>query len=236
MVYLNLNVKFEKWYFERWHSYDKKKKAIIRLYYDVISWANKFAPFDLLYGKDKVALDVGCAHGYVTQLLTSLGYDAYGCDISRLYLHNYAKKVSKNLVLCDAQMLPFSRESFNVILAFEVLEHLKNQGLFLKRCYECLKFGGVLILQTPIGIPSIDALFSKLYGLALAKNSNIEQHINALVSKSNLVYLLEWYGFKSHVETWFLLPVKPTLFERYFPTRIPLTVPTFRAVAVKLVN
>lgn len=232
-MYLKLNVGFEKWYFEKWHSYHKKRKAIHRLYYDVLNWANKFAPFNLLCGKGKAVLDVGCAHGYTTELLASLGYDACGCDISRLYLHNYAKKVSKNLILCDAQWLPFCRESFDVILAFELLEHLQNQAFFIKRCFECLKFKGVLVLQTPVGIPSIDALISKLYSIAISKKSNVEHHISALVNKSELVHLLELCGFTSHIETWFLLPVNPTLFERYFPTRIPSTVPTFRVVAVK---
>jgi 2-polyprenyl-3-methyl-5-hydroxy-6-metoxy-1,4-benzoquinol methylase len=224
---------FEKWYFEDWHAYHRKRKAIRMLYYDVLSWANSFVSFDLLYGEGRRALDVGCAHGYVVELLASLGYDAYGCDVSQLYLCSYAKKVANNLVLCDAQKLPFHRKSFNVITSFEVLEHLRNHVEFLRNCFRSLGPEGVLVLQTPRGIPTIDAVFSKLYGRTVFKTSDVEHHINTLVNKSDLNDLLEYCGFESHVETFFLLPLNPTLFNRYFPTRIPVAVPTFRAVAVK---
>ena len=224
---------FEKWYFEDWHHYDKKRLAIHRLYHAVLSWANKFASFDLLHGKGKAALDVGCAHGYTVELLSHFGYDAYGCDISRLYLGSYARKIARNLVLCDASKLPFFERSFDIITAFELLEHLGNQYKFLTSCHDCLKPKGVLVLQTPRAIPSIDAVLSKIYARAVSKSYSVEHHIGTITDKSNLGHLLDRCGFTYHVETWFLLPLNPTTFNRYFPTRIPMIVPTFRTVATR---
>jgi len=224
---------FERWYFENWHSYNRKRIAIRRLYYEVLSWAREFASFDLLNGKGKEALDVGCAHGYTVELLSHLGYNAYGCDVSRLYLANYAKKVAPNLVLCDAHKLPFFERSFDIITAFELLEHLGNQVEFLTNCHECLKPRGALVLQTPRGIPSIDAVLSKIYAKAVSKSFNVEHHITTITNKSDLSRLLDRCGFTYHVETWFLLPLNPTTFNRYFPTKIPITVPSFRTVATK---
>jgi 2-polyprenyl-3-methyl-5-hydroxy-6-metoxy-1,4-benzoquinol methylase len=224
---------FETWYFEDWHHYNKKRIAIQKLYYAVLRWATEFVPFNLMDGKAKIALDVGCAHGYTVELLTHLGYDAYGCDISRLYLCEYARDIASSLVACDAHKLPFHEGSFNIITAFELLEHLSDQHEFLDSCFRCLKPKGILVLQTPKAIPSVDGILSRLYAKAVSKSSNVEHHISTLASSSDLTSLLGRSGFTSHVETWGLLPLDPTIFDRYFPTRIPMAVPTFRAVAIK---
>jgi 2-polyprenyl-3-methyl-5-hydroxy-6-metoxy-1,4-benzoquinol methylase len=228
-----INGDFERWYFENWHSYNRKRIAIHRLYYGVLSWARRFTSFDLLDGKDKRALDVGCAHGYTVELLSHLGYIACGCDISRLYLRRYAKNVARDLVLCDAHKLAFHGASFDLITAFELLEHLENQYEFLRNCFESLKPEGALVLQTPRGIPSVDGALSKIYARAVLGSNSVEHHISTITHQSVLSSLLNRCGFKSRIETWFLLPLSPTIFDRYFPTKIPIAVPTFRVVAVK---
>jgi len=224
---------FERWYFESWHHYDRKRVPIRELYRDVLKWANRFASSELLNGKGKAALDVGCAHGYTVELLADLGYEAYGCDLSRFYLRTYAKKIARNLTVCDAHELPFRERYFSLVTVFELIEHVEDQYKFLVRCRECLKHDGVIVLQTPIGIPSIDGVLSRVYARAVSKSTNVENHINTMASKSELEHLLNRCGFKSHVETWFLIPISPTIFQRYFPTKIPSTVPSLRAVAVK---
>ena len=224
---------FETWYFEDWHHYNKKRLAIHRLYYDVLRWAEEFVSFGLLDGRAKTALDVGCAHGYTVELLTRLGYDAYGCDISRLYLSKYAREVAGNLAVCNAQNLPFHKECFDIITAFELLEHLSNQSAFLSACFYCLKPKGALVLQTPRATPSVDGILSRLYAKAVSKSSNVDHHISTLASSSALASLLSQSGFVSHVEKWYLLPMDATIFDRYFPTKIPLAVPTLRSVAMK---
>ncbi|MEM3550352.1 MAG: class I SAM-dependent methyltransferase [Candidatus Bathyarchaeia archaeon] len=224
---------FERKYFEDWHAYHKKRLAIRKLYFDVLKWAKNFADFNLLNGMGGRALDVGCAHGYVVKLLADLGYDAYGCDISHFYLCNYAKKEADGLVTCDAQSLPFLKGSFKLITCFEVLEHLHSPVKFLKECFEVLDPNGVLVMQTPRAIPSLDMLLSKIYGMVIFKTSDVEHHVSTFVNGEHLSRLLELCGFKVVLQTWFFLPFNPLFFERYFPTRIPSTVPTFRVVATK---
>ena len=80
------NSQTQKWYFEKWHEYDKKKVAIQRLYFDVLRWGMERSNFDVLKGKGKVAVDVGSAHGYVVDLLSKLGYFACGCELSKFYI------------------------------------------------------------------------------------------------------------------------------------------------------
>ena len=233
MVRIRNEINFETWYFEDWHHYDKKRIPIRRLYSDVLKWANEFTRFNLLDGRGKTSLDVGCAHAYMVELLTDLGYKAYGCDLSRLYLAKYAKRVTKDLVLCDAQKLPFHEESFDIITAMELIEHLGNQDEFLHNCFKCMKPKGALVLQTPKETPSISGLLSRIYAKVVSKSSNVEQHVNALVNTSDLTTKLSHNGFISYVETWYLLPLDATILGRYFPTRVPIAVPTFRAIAFK---
>lgn len=45
--------------------------------------------------------------------------------------------------------LPFDAESFDVVLAVEVVEHLGRPYEFLRECFRILKAGGTLILSTP---------------------------------------------------------------------------------------
>ena len=47
----NKNINFEKFYFEDWHAYNRKRTAIQMLYDDVLNWAINFVSFDLLNGK-----------------------------------------------------------------------------------------------------------------------------------------------------------------------------------------
>ena len=60
------------------------------------------------------------------------------------------------LVRCDAHDLPFSNESFDVIVSLQVIEHLKKPESFFKETKRVLKKEGVLIISTPnpSGIPA----------------------------------------------------------------------------------
>lgn len=57
-------------------------------YLDVLRFASKLAKLDLLNGRGKKALDVGCGSGYGLLTLKLLGYDVYGFDID---LHHVKK-------------------------------------------------------------------------------------------------------------------------------------------------
>lgn len=47
------------------------------------------------------------------------------------------------------QKLPFQNESFDVIIASHIIEHLDNTDTFVKEIYRVLKPGGYLIIATP---------------------------------------------------------------------------------------
>ncbi|MEM2226101.1 MAG: class I SAM-dependent methyltransferase, partial [Candidatus Bathyarchaeia archaeon] len=103
------------------------KGAIQRHYLNILKWANRRSPWNVLEGNGKSALDIGCAYGFVVELLRKLGYDAKGIDLSRHAVRNHKGLMSDlDLIIGDAQELPFRRESFDLITCFETLEHLPN--------------------------------------------------------------------------------------------------------------
>jgi SAM-dependent methyltransferase len=228
----------QKWYFEKWHEYQKKKNAIQRLYYDVLKWGSIRSGLKLLNGKDHVAIDIGSAHGYVAALLNKLGYTAYGCDLLKFYVMSYARRMTNNLLVCDAQALPFGQSKIDLITAFELIEHLPKYTEFLSGCYNSLKKGGVLLITTPHAtFKGLNLKFWRDYALGslLFDTHNIEGHSHEFRSRIELKEELELTGFsKVVVETWWFAPIPPTMFERYFVGKLPLfMIPHFRCVAMK---
>jgi SAM-dependent methyltransferase len=138
---------FEQDYFNG-RKYSLKAGLVQRHVLEVLQWASKGAPEDLLNGQGKKALDVGCAYGFTTQILADLGYDTCGVDIS-----TYGAKQGKNLgdgqfLLCDAQTnMPFTSETFDLVTCFDVLEHLPFPEKAIVNMVNVCK--GALVCTTP---------------------------------------------------------------------------------------
>lgn len=229
---------FKKWYYEDWHKYHEKRSVIQQLYYDVLKWGTLRSGLNLLYGKGKVAIDVGVAHGYVIMVLNKLGYMAYGIDISKFYIYNYAKRVTNDLIICDAQALPFKQESFDLITAFELIEHLPMPLKFLSGCQRALKKGGSLLITTPNAtFKVLDLKFWRdcILGKTWFGTSNIEGHEREFRMNIEVKRMFEDVGFNEViVETWWFAPVPPKLFRRYLTSKVPLfVIPHFRCMALK---
>ena len=50
---------------------------------------------------------------------------------------------------CDVTKLCIADASIDVVVSFETIEHIEDQGKFLNECHRVLKQGGVLICSTP---------------------------------------------------------------------------------------
>jgi len=138
---------FEQDYFNS-RKYSLKEELVKRHVLDVLQWASKAMNEDLLAVKGRRALDVGCAYGYTSRVLTDLGYETFGVDIS-----TYGTKQAKNLsggqfLVCDAQTnMPFKAETFDLVTCFDVLEHLPFPEKALVSMFNVCK--GTLVCTTP---------------------------------------------------------------------------------------
>jgi ubiquinone/menaquinone biosynthesis C-methylase UbiE len=95
-------------------------------------------------------LDLGCGTGYDMHFFKEHGYvNAVGLDISLEALRFCQENLNKNLIRGDAIELPFSNNSFDIVLALDIIEQLSDDDVALKEQLRILKPGGVLVLFTP---------------------------------------------------------------------------------------
>ena len=101
--------------------------------------------------KDKKILDIACGSGYGSYLLSKSAKEVYGGDINKTAI-NFATShyQHSNLVYkyMNAINLPFSNNSFDMIVSFETIEHVLNYRKFLNECKRILKPNGIFIGAT----------------------------------------------------------------------------------------
>lgn len=77
----------------------------------------------------KNCLDVGCGTGRLVYYLRKLGIEAYGVEISSAALQLVPKEIKPYVKYGDILNLPYPRNSFDLVLTFDVLEHLERAKL-----------------------------------------------------------------------------------------------------------
>ncbi|MBI3032862.1 methyltransferase domain-containing protein [Candidatus Woesearchaeota archaeon] len=87
-------------------------------------------------------LDIGCAANPNPYLKNVIGMDLN--DKVKLP-SNYIKLVSHNV----HEKFPFKDNTFDTVVAGEILEHLENPFAFLRECKRVVKKGGRVIITTP---------------------------------------------------------------------------------------
>jgi 2-polyprenyl-3-methyl-5-hydroxy-6-metoxy-1,4-benzoquinol methylase len=102
--------------------------------------------------------------------------------------------VRTNQVIGDGQKMPFRNNSFNSILAGELIEHIEDPEKFLNECWRVLENNGVLALSTPN---------KKSWLNRTAKSYEMPLHLS-LFSPEELKKLLKKTGFT--VQTMNLFP------------------------------
>ncbi|MFA5333559.1 MAG: class I SAM-dependent methyltransferase [Candidatus Nanoarchaeia archaeon] len=106
-------------------------------------------------------LDIGCSYGTLINNLYKLGYkNVYGIDINKEVIIQGKKKykfIKNRLKIYNGINIPFQNEIFDVILMFDVIEHIPQVEIFLKeQVFRILKKNRIFIFQTPnkhINIP-----------------------------------------------------------------------------------
>src|SRR4030042_5267546 len=91
-------------------------------------------------------LDVGCGAGINLLMLGQFG-QAIGIDSSKRAVE-LSKKYGK-AALGDALKLPFPDESFDVLTALDLLEHLEDDRKALREWRRVLKPGGYALVSVP---------------------------------------------------------------------------------------
>jgi ubiquinone/menaquinone biosynthesis C-methylase UbiE len=101
---------------------------------------------------DKVVLDCACGEGYGSALLAQSAKSVLGVDVSQQAITHAMQRYSSNKVrfsVADATALALADHSFEVVVSFETLEHLRAQDQMLAEFKRVLQTNGSLLISSP---------------------------------------------------------------------------------------
>lgn len=109
---------------------------------------------EIIKTKPKKILDAGCGRGFYIKSLSYLPFieKIYGIDINSAYLQIAKKNIDKKKVVvkkASVYKLPFPDNSFDLVIASEILEHLKDDFRALLELRRVLKTNRKLIITVP---------------------------------------------------------------------------------------
>ena len=132
---------------------------------------HKFNPVRLAYIRDQVAarfgrdphaarpfeglriLDIGCGGGLLCEPMARLGAEVVGADASATNievakLHAAESKVQVDYRATTAEDLADAGETFDVVLNMEVVEHVADVPLFIRKCGQMVRPDGIMFVAT----------------------------------------------------------------------------------------
>jgi len=95
-------------------------------------------------------LDAGCGEGRLAELMAKMGFQVSGFDESRDSLKQ-ARERNPGLTFWTGKMdsIPVPDQSFDAIIAGDVLEHLEDDRAAVKEFRRILKPGGIAVISVP---------------------------------------------------------------------------------------
>ncbi|UCG69966.1 MAG: class I SAM-dependent methyltransferase [Thermoplasmata archaeon] len=144
---------------------------------------------NVLERKHDRILDVGSGTGHLIQGLSAISQGCVALDIEYGWLREINKK-NPSIACVSADVaggLPFKENSFDVVIASELLEHLNEPEKFFQEVNRVLKRKGIFILTTPNrGNLSykIFCLLPKSLAIPLVKKTGVDMNLHPELSDS----------------------------------------------------
>jgi 2-polyprenyl-3-methyl-5-hydroxy-6-metoxy-1,4-benzoquinol methylase len=105
---------------------------------------------------DKEILDFGCGSGYGADILSDDAKTIQGVDYSKISVEYANKKYGSDSVkfsvfdVCSPDIVGvFGKKKFDLVISFDVIEHLDDYFAFLENIKKLLKKGGIAIIGCP---------------------------------------------------------------------------------------
>jgi 2-polyprenyl-3-methyl-5-hydroxy-6-metoxy-1,4-benzoquinol methylase len=143
------------------------------------------------YQKTGKLLDVGCAQGVFLFACTNSNFQLYGVEPSK-YTSIMASKLALGSTIYNSTLLEarLPNNDFDVVTLINTLEHLVNPKETLEEIHRILKFGGLLMIETPNVAHWIPSLMGRHW-----VQFHVPDHI-AFFSKDVLADMLCKIGFE----------------------------------------
>jgi SAM-dependent methyltransferase len=163
----------------------KKRKT------DYYSWRWEHAKvYDEIVGENDYVLDIGCGSGYFLSKISDKTKNIQGLEFNDLAIEKCKKK---NIPAVKSDIRSFSNDNvgvFDVVCAFQVLEHIHDVRSFVESCLKTLKPDGKLIIGVPNNNPY-------LHKHDIYHTLNLPPHHTGLWNKKSLMKLPRFFPVKT---------------------------------------
>jgi len=202
------------------------------------------------------ALDLGCGMGELSVFLALQGWDLVGVDMDekQLKIAHLLSEENRNVakfVKADAYNLPLSNEKFDLVICFDVFEHIEDLMPVFKELYRVSKKNSVIFVRFPnklklvddhTGLPLLPLLPKKIWGLYLSVSGNNRKYYQEGLG---IYYRTFQNVLKMAIESGFLVDILPPQlmypplprqvrnFTNRFPSLLPSIEPYFHLVFLK---
>jgi O-antigen biosynthesis protein len=108
--------------------------------------------FAALFAGNARVLDAGCGSGYGSAELAAAAASVTAMDISAEAVAHASRTFAApgvSFLLGSCEVLPFAEASFDLVVTFEVIEHLEHWQQLLSEARRVLRPSGVLLVSTP---------------------------------------------------------------------------------------
>jgi len=108
---------------------------------------------------NKTVLDFGCNNGYGTHLISSQCKKIIGVDVSPRAIAEAIRRYGSNGIefrLIDGIRSPFEDGTFDLVVSFQVIEHITDVGSYLSEIKRVLAPKGKAVFTTPNALIRLD--------------------------------------------------------------------------------
>lgn len=140
----------------------------------------------------KAMLDVGCGRGHRLLAFQRRGCQVAGCDFQPEVTEHIQSELGITAHCCGVKDLAstFRSESFDLVTAFCVVEHVCDVQQMLRGCWALLKPGGWFAAVVPL----VDSLQASMFGRRWCQVTEAPRHVS-LPSQAGLRTALRRAGF-----------------------------------------
>jgi len=130
-------------------------------------------------------LDLGCGNGALTHRLAKLGYDVTGVEPSADGIEAAGKTQStaKFVQMSAYDLCPEKLGDFDIVVSFEVIEHVYDPRQFVRAALSVLKPGGSIFFSTPY--------HGYLKNIMIALTGKYDSHHNPLWDHGHIKFFSE---------------------------------------------
>lgn len=122
---------------------------------DYILWLRHLFAYTFVEKKilnDHIVLEVGCGEGYGTSIISKNSFKTIGLDVDKKTILHATKRYKTTKCIFkhyDGVNIPYCDNTFDVIISFQVIEHIEADINFISEIYRVLKKNGLFFVTTP---------------------------------------------------------------------------------------